>query len=118
VQPAPSVNDAALKAWRTAHNEKLKKEGADSQKRSDDELAKAKVELDKMTADWEAKKKKNHERNVQEEKKFVAERDAAFASHGWQNVGRYVDLKGIEAAGGERDVTRMREVLTKSLSRK
>lgn len=116
--PTPSVNDGALRAWRTAHNEKLKTLAADAQRRTDEELARAKQELDKMTAEWEAKKKKQHEKNAADEKKFLAERDAAGASHGWTNVARYVDLKGLENSGGEKDVVRMREVLARSLQRK
>ncbi len=131
----PSTNDAALKvrrafvyvylallileqAWRTSHNEKLKAQAAEAQRKADAELAQAKTELDRMTAEWEAKKKRQHEKNVAEEKKFVAERDAAASSHGWANVARYVDLKGLENSGGEKDVSRMREVLMRSLQRK
>jgi hypothetical protein len=47
--PAVAVNDAALRAWRAQHNETLKKEAAEAQKRADDELARAKAELDKVT---------------------------------------------------------------------
>lgn len=66
VTPQATTNDAALKAWRTAHNDRLKVQAAEAQKKADEELARAKTELDKKTSEWEAKKKHTHEKNVAE----------------------------------------------------
>ena len=115
--PVPQkVNDAALQAWRSAHNEKLKSAAAASQKQVDEELGTAKKELDTLYADWDSRKKSAHEKNVAAEKKFMAERDVADSGK-FKNVGRYVDLKGLEASVGEKDVSRMREVLVRAAAK-
>merc|ERR1711974_308949 len=99
-------------APRAAHNEKLKKQAQEASKQADKELDETKADLDKLYADWAARKKRNQEENIKEEKAFLADRDAASGATGkFANVGRYVDLKGLEAATGEKDVNRMREVL-------
>lgn len=141
VTPQVNQNDAALRSWRTSHNEELKLQAADALRRNDAELDQAKKDLDIMSAEWEvqrcqiysssfllpfsshrhhhhhhhqqARKKKRHEKNVAEEKKFIAERDADKGEGKiWNRVARFVDLKGLESTHGDKDTSRMREVIT------
>ncbi len=111
VTPQVNTNDAALRTWRTAHNEQLKAQGATALKRADEELAKAKVELDAMNAEWEAKKKAQLEKNIADEKKFLAQQSSDKGeTKVWARVGRYVDLNK-DTAEGSKDTNRMREVI-------
>lgn len=116
VTPQVNTNDAPLREWRAKHNEKLKLQGecwlpfffcfvthfflrslsaaANSVKQADAELAKAKTELDSMTAAWEAKKKAQHAKNIEDETRFLAARDASKGhANMWNRVSHYVDLK-------------------------
>eukprot|EP00184_Porphyridium_aerugineum_P008222 CAMPEP_0184693078 /NCGR_PEP_ID=MMETSP0313-20130426/1377_1 /TAXON_ID=2792 /ORGANISM="Porphyridium aerugineum, Strain SAG 1380-2" /LENGTH=267 /DNA_ID=CAMNT_0027151041 /DNA_START=89 /DNA_END=892 /DNA_ORIENTATION=+ len=117
--PSRPETPRAIREWRASFAQRLEAKKAKEDQIRTQNLAESKACIERMHAAWEERCTANKQLNVEEEKRFVAERDALqaqFSAPGekpnWNMIPQLANLSG-EFKKGQRDTSRMRSVILK-----
>jgi len=117
--PSRPETPRAIREWRAQFAQRLEEKRAKEDQMRAANLAESKAAIERMHERWQERCTANKQLNLEEENRFISERDALqaqFSAPGekpnWNMIPQLANLSG-EFKKGQRDTSRMRSVILK-----